>query len=109
MAFEIDGEIIIKKYEADREDFVDLDYLVDVKLKLVFEALLGYKFYIMRASHCLSLDQHDQEKSLVKIPCKHILFTSDGLKFLVWWVTLNSKPFPKVAVGNFKLKSYRKG
>ena len=53
-------------------------------------------FYIKRAEppHCLSLEQHDQWKSLVK--CKHIFFTSDGLKFSVWWVTLNSKPFPKV-------------
>ena len=27
------------------------------------------------------------EKSLVK--CKYIFFFSDGLKFLVWWETLN--------------------
>lgn len=52
-AFEIDVEIIIQNYEADWEDFVDLDYLVEVKLKLLFEALLGYTFHIMRASHCL--------------------------------------------------------
>lgn len=58
-AFEIVGEII-HKYEADWEDFVDLDDFEDVKLKVVFESLLVYKFYIMRASHCLSLNQHDQ-------------------------------------------------
>jgi len=27
LAFKIDAEIIIQKYEADREDFVDLDDL----------------------------------------------------------------------------------
>ena len=46
------------------------------------------------------------EKVLSK-SCKHIFFSSDGLKFSVWWVTVNSKPFPKV--GNFELKSYPKG
>ena len=39
---------------------MDLDDFVDAKLKLVFESLLVYKFYIMRASHCLSLNQHNQ-------------------------------------------------
>ena len=78
-----------------------------VKLKLVFEALLVHKFFIKRAepSRCLSLEQPDQWKSC-QIPVK--FFTSYGLKFLVWWQTLNSwKPYPKV--GNFELKSYPKG
>ena len=54
-AFEIDGEIIIQKYEADWEDFVDLDDFVDVQdraklrvLKKVFFLLLAEKGFVSK-------------------------------------------------------------
>ena len=73
------------------------------RLRLLY---LLNKFYKQRAElpHCLSMEQHNL-RSLEK--CKYIFFTSDGLKFSVWWVTLTSKPLPRV--GNFELKSYPKG
>lgn len=52
-AFEIDGEIIIQKYKADWEDFVDLLDFVDVQdraklkvLKKVFCYLLKKALYL---------------------------------------------------------------
>ena len=58
-----------------------------------------------RTCHYHGPDQRELWKRLVK--CKHIFFTSVGLKFPLWWVTLNSKPDPRV--GTFELKSYPKG
>ena len=58
-AFEIDGEIIIQKYQADWEDFVDLADFVDVQdraklkvLKKVFCYLLKKALYL---HDCLQL------------------------------------------------------
>ena len=75
-----------------------------VKLKLVFEALLGCKYFIKRtdlpaAFHWSRMIIED----LVK--CKHIFFTSwsDGLKFSVSWLMLNSKPCLKWGTLNWNL------
>lgn len=58
-AFEIDGEIIIQKYEADWEDFVDLFDFVDVQdraklkvLKKVFCYLLKKALYLNTCYSC---------------------------------------------------------
>ena len=49
----------------------------------------------------------EQRQLWSRVWCKHIFFTSFGLKFPLSWVTLNSKPYPEM--GNFELRSYPKG
>ena len=73
-----------------------------IKLKLVFEVLLVYEIYLKRAELATTVDWSSASFSMQA----HII-TSVRLKFPLWWVTLNLKPYPKV--GTFELKSYLKG
>ena len=57
-----------------------------------------------RARHYRGPEQHQLWS---RVWCKHIFFTLFGLKFPLWWVTLNSKPYSEM--GNFELQSYPMG
>ena len=70
-----------------------------------YRELLLSIFKESRARHYRGLVQCELWKRLVK--CKHIFFTSVGLKFPLWWVTWNSKHYPEE--GNLEWKSYPNG